>query len=74
MQTWKVIVMNEKITKPSRVKNVYLKEDLLNVIDFVKTKYSTEHVKLNDPEALRIIIRYYKDNAMVQQPTTDNVV
>lgn len=69
--------MNEKITKPSRVKNVYLKEELLSVIDFVKTKYSTEHVKLNDPEALRIIIRYFKDNAMAQQTTgnqTDNVI
>lgn len=69
--------MNEKITKPSRVKNVYLKEELLSVVDYVKSKYSTEYVKLNDPEALRIIIRYYKDNAMTRQTTgnqTDNVI
>ncbi len=68
--------MNEKITKPSRVKNVYLKEDLLNVIDYVKTNYSTEHVKLNDPEALRIIIRHYRDT-VINKPSgnqTDNNV
>lgn len=76
--------MNEKITKPSRVRNVYLKDDLIAVIDFVKEKYSTEYVKINDPEAMRIIIRHFRDtkmnkpvetiNEVVEGNSTDNVI